>query len=395
MKSNKLSKLYLIVPLCIFFLSCSNNLNDEEMKVISKFLTESEWYDYDIKDRNNYIGNTLFNELRFKEINGSIRYDWKSGYNSEFTGEYLDENVKIYYDDEAYKGDIVVDLYRGDKVFKNLVITVNRDSLVEKLNKQIEYRRITEEYYKDKKFTQIFGLYRGQKYEDTQPNGGLRLFNNMDMKGIFENMEFNSQNLDLYYYNTREDIYPDNVKIDDIIHLRYGSGEFKEKYTEENKEFSISKMNFSSGDNMRNYFSYKYELYETNIFDLDGKPYQCEFVLKSKDPFGKWEYGLSAFESIASGSYSEITSKSELFDSLFKKIDGDIIGGTGYIKEFYEDKRRITYQNGVINFQGLDIYDNEKTYNSFLVYFLQDNPNLLFFTKNGGDENKYFILKRI
>lgn len=134
-------KLSIISIFILSLCSCDKkDLDINELKSVEKFLI-SEWYDLKFTSLGDdkVINDT---RLKFSKTGSDLKYSWDVGYNAIFGNkQYHDEGkVEISYSNK--KKGIVISLYnKENKIFQEGLIEVEKDSIISKLNKQVEYRK--------------------------------------------------------------------------------------------------------------------------------------------------------------------------------------------------------------------------------------------------------------
>lgn len=386
----KTIRIFLIIPIVSVLASCGNPLSQVESDVVNELLLDQEWYYYEIRNSNDYAGNTYYYELKFNLKEGGLEYDLKYNYDSEFQGKYAGEKVDLYYDDD--KNSIIIDAYRGDEVYKSFRIRVKRDSIVAKLSKHINARNKTIDYFNSKKFPQILDQYYGGRLGE-YPNIGNRIHSNKNMKGIFTSMFFRQRGWNYFYYDRVTETYPNNFKEKEIVVLDNLGSKFTEKYFEVEREIPVSeleRLSASSVSEIKSYFNSNWKLYETNIFEFeDVTPFEIKFNIKGRQIFANegWRSDLSGLK--YGGIYQDF-SKSPIFDLIFDYISEG--SNVGY--KYKESERKVVIEDDIIDFvYGYENRTATEVSSGFKIYTVKSNPKILFFGLN-RDNNKYFSLIR-
>lgn len=283
-------KITLIYYLNILFLStliysCSRlDLEENELKVVEEFLT-TDWYDSEIRTWN---GEDVPNwySIRFFKENGKLNFEANRQYNASFGGKvfteesFEDQIVDIYYDKEESK--VKIDLYSDGDTYQTTYLSIkNKDSIIPKLTRQIDFRNKINDFYNSRKITQFIGYDLGKDNKGVFRDSYLRRTQNQDFSLTWNFNEYMNFN-----YATFADLYGD-IDYDKIeIQGIYGGDvifTLKEeyKYKENDDEYDLGKLHklpdlkfkFSQSQTKKiiDILSKELSFYETNMIILDQK----------------------------------------------------------------------------------------------------------------------------
>jgi hypothetical protein len=152
MKLKLLTLLIIILSLC----SCDKkDLGENEKNIVEKFLIY-EWSDLKFSSlgEDKVINDT---RLKFSKNGSNLNYSWDVGYNAIFgSKQYHDEGkVEISYSNKQ-KG-ILISLYdKKNKLLQEGLIEIEKDSIISKLSKQIEYRKYLTDFLNRSKLEQFY-----------------------------------------------------------------------------------------------------------------------------------------------------------------------------------------------------------------------------------------------
>ena len=68
----KTIRIFLIISIVSVLASCGNPLSQVESDVVNELLLDQEWYYYQIRNNNDYAGNTYYYELKFNLKEGGF-----------------------------------------------------------------------------------------------------------------------------------------------------------------------------------------------------------------------------------------------------------------------------------------------------------------------------------
>tara|TARA_B110000003_G_scaffold29493_1_gene27787 strand:+ start:2777 stop:4036 length:1260 start_codon:yes stop_codon:yes gene_type:complete len=298
-------KISLIYYLNILFLStlifsCSRvDLEENELKVVEEFLT-TDWYDSEIRTWN---GEDVPNwySIRFFKENGKLNFEATRQYNASFGGKvfteesFEDQIVDIYYDKE--ESEVKIDLYTDGDTYQTTYLSIkNKDSIIPKLTRQIDFRNKIIDFYDSRKITQFIGLSWGKDNKGVFRDSYLRRTQNQDFSLTWNFNEYMNFN-----YGAFRDLYGDRGNYEKIeIQGIYGGDviftlkeEYKYKENDPGKLHKLADLKFkfsqSQTKKIIDLLSKELSFYETNMIILDQKKgVKPNLKLKFRNPYNRY-----------------------------------------------------------------------------------------------------------
>jgi hypothetical protein len=148
-------KLFIVSIFILTLYSCDKKeLDVNEKNSVEKFLIH-DWYDLKFTS---FGDDKVINDtrLKFSKSGSDLNYSWDVGYNAIFgSKQYHDEGkVEISYSNK--KKGIVISLFdKKNKLFQEGLIEVEKDSIISKLNKQVEHRKHLTDFLNRSKLEQF------------------------------------------------------------------------------------------------------------------------------------------------------------------------------------------------------------------------------------------------
>lgn len=148
-------KLFILSIFVLTLYSCDKkDLGENEKNIVEKFLIH-DWYDLQFTSLGDdkVINDT---RLKFSKKGSDLNYSWDVGYNAIFGNkQYHDEGkVEISYSNK--KKGILISLFdKKNKLFQEGLIKIEKDSIISKLSKQVEYRKYLTDFLNRSKLEQF------------------------------------------------------------------------------------------------------------------------------------------------------------------------------------------------------------------------------------------------
>jgi hypothetical protein len=283
-------KLFTLSIIILSLCSCDKkDLKENEKNIVEKFLIY-EWSDLKFSSlgEDKVINDT---RLKFSKNGSNLSYSWDVGYNAIFgSKQYHDEGkVEISYSNE--KKGILISLYdKKNKLFQEGLIEIEKDSIISKLSKQIEYRKYLTDFLNRSKLEQFYfdreirGVFQSvinegnvvDNYEEidnftpvtiTGLESNFKSTLKWEMKEVYDPIK---KNYEIKYDDLKDEF--SKTEIESIVTLLKGPLKYFDSNIKSEKKFNSSdyKLELSSEMNYDN---------NTNNYTIEANKQNFDFIL--------------------------------------------------------------------------------------------------------------------